>query len=229
MLLFLATHSRPDIAACVGILSKRIMKPRDVDLLEVKRIIRYLKGSRNMKLKLSDKTGMQELHAYSDANWAEDRNDRKSNSGFFISLNGGSISWCSRKQDTVATSSAESELMALTETCKELKWIRNIVESLDERVPQKIILFTDSQSCISMIKNEKYSNRTKHIDTKYHYVRDLFTNKEIDLKYVNTEVNTADLMTKPLSGTRTSDLRKLAGLVSDSGGMLDMESDSTVI
>ena len=77
-----------------------------------------------------------------------------------------------------------------------------------------------------MITNEKYSNKTKHIDTKYHYVRDLFTNKEVNLQYVNTELNTADLMTKPLAGTKTSTLRKLAGLVSDSGGVLNIESDT---
>ena len=226
MLLFLSTHSRPDVAACVGILSKKVLNPRDVDLMEAKRIIKYLKGSRNLKLKMSDPDALQELHAYSDANWAEDRNDRKSNSGYFCSINGGAISWCSRKQETVATSSAESELMALTETCKEMKRLRNLTESLKENVPEKMLIFTDSQSCISMITNEKYSNKTKHIDTKYHYVRDLFTNKEINLQYVNTELNTADLMTKPLAGTKTSTLRKLAGLVSDSGGVLNIESDT---
>lgn len=226
MLLFLSTHSRPDISACVGILSKKVLNPRDVDLLEAKRIIKYLKGSRNLKLKLSDSGTLQELHAYSDANWAEDKTDRKSNSGYFCSINGGAISWCSRKQETVATSSAESELMALTETCKEMKWLRSMIKSLKEAVPEKMLIFTDSQSCISMIKNEKFSNKTKHIDIKYHYVRDLFTNKEVNLQYVNTEINTADLMTKPLAGTKTSTLRKLAGLVSDSGGVLNIESDT---
>jgi transposase InsO family protein len=224
MLLFAATHTRPDISASVGILSKRIMCPRDVDLLEAKRIIKYLKGSRNLKLRLSHEIGNQDLHAFSDANWAEDRTDRKSNSGYLCVINGGVISWCSRKQETVATSSAESELIALTDTCKEVKWLKRIAETLKETTKEKVTVYTDSQSCIAMVKNEKYSNRTKHIDTKYHYVRELYTKREIELEYVNTEVNTADLLTKPLAGTRTTLLRKLAGLVTASGGVLDMES-----
>lgn len=212
MLLYLTTHTRPDIAASVSILSKRVEKPRENDLVEVKRVIRYLKGTRNLVLQLNGNKLEEDLHAYSDANWAEDREDRKSNSGYYCSANGGTISWCSRKQDTIALSSAEAEYIALTETCKEVTWIVEIAREFDLKMPEKVTVFTDSQSCISMIDNQKFSNRTKHIATKYHYIREQVTNGKIKLEYVPSQENTADLMTKPLGSTKTEALRRLAGL-----------------
>lgn len=212
MLLYLTTNTRPDIAASVAILSKKVETPRDNDLNEVKRVIRYLKGSKDLKLKLNDENGMAQLHAYSDANWAEDRNDRKSNSGYYCSLNGGTISWCCRKQDVIALSSAESEYVALTETCKEVSWLRELIKGFDINMTEPTTVYTDSQSCINIIKNQRFSNRSKHIDTKYHYIRNLVTDGKISLLYVPTAENVADLMTKPLGSIKTAYLRRLAGL-----------------
>lgn len=218
MLLYLTTHSRPDIAASVSILSKKVETPRDNDLNEVKRVIRYLIGTQDLKLVLNEPDGEEVLHAYSDANWAEDRNDRKSNSGYFCSINGGAISWCSRKQDIVALSSAESEYVALTETCKEVTWLKELSKGFDITMMEPITIYTDSQSCISMIKNQKFSNRSKHIDTRYHYIRDQVGSGYISLKYCPTAENTADLFTKPLGGIKTETLRKQVGLRRHPGG-----------
>jgi transposase InsO family protein len=102
MLLYLSTNTRPDIAASVGILSKRIMQPREHDLNEVKRIIRYLKGTSHVKLQLSFDSPSLKMMSYSDADWAEDSTDRKSNTGAICQLNGGTVAWISRKQGLVA-------------------------------------------------------------------------------------------------------------------------------
>jgi hypothetical protein len=212
MLLYLTTNSRPDIAASVAILSKKVEKPRDNDLNEVKRIIRYLKGTRNMKLSLNEANGKEVIHAYSDANWAEDREDRKSNSGYFCSFNGGAISWCSRKQDVIALSSAEAEYVALTEACKEVTWLKEVSKGFDVEISEPVTILTDSQSCISMIKNQHFSNRTKHIDTKYHYIRNQVTEGKIKLEYCPTADNAADIFTKPLGSIKIDYLRKLIGL-----------------
>lgn len=212
MLLYLATHTRPDIAASVSILSKKVEQPRDNDLNEVKRVVRYLKGTRDLKLKLNGACEGGELHAYSDSDWAEDKSDRKSNSGYFTTMNGGTISWCSRKQNVTALSSCEAEYVALTETCKEVVWLVEIARSFDAEINEPITIFTDSQSCMAMIKNEKFSGRTKHMETKYHYIREQVMIGRIKLEYVPTDVNIADLMTKPLGGVKTEALRKLAGL-----------------
>ena len=212
MLLYLSTNTRPDIAASVAILSQRIAHPTKTDLNEVKRIIRYLKDTKTLKLRLSDLNCLKDLHIFSDASWAEDNIDRKSNSGYYCSLNGGAISWCSRKQDIVSLSSTEAEYIALTECCKELTWIRMVCKQFDIDVPNAVDVLTDSQSSMKLIKNQKFSNRTKHIDTKYHYVRQLADSGDIALKYCQTDVNIADMLTKPLGSTKIKQLRALAGL-----------------
>jgi transposase InsO family protein len=134
MLLYLSTQTRPDIAASVAILSKRVQDPRDNDLVEVRRVIRYLKGSRNLKLKLNDCHDIENVFAFSDANWAEDPTDRKSNTGYLVSANGGAASWCCRKQDCIAQSSCESEYVALNETCKEIVYLIGVCNGLDLKI-----------------------------------------------------------------------------------------------
>lgn len=213
MLLYLSTNSRPDIAASVSILSQRVTNPRDTDLTEVRRVIKYLKGTKDFDLKLSSNHCNDELFAYSDADWAENREDRKSNSGYFISVNGGAIAWSCRKQNIVALSSTEAEYVALSETCKEVAWIRRIAKDVNINVPDTIIIYTDSQSSISMITNKKFSNRTKHIDTKFRFVQDQVNNGDIFLKYHPTETNIADMMTKPLGSTKMKILRQLGRLI----------------
>ena len=210
MLLYLTTNTRPDIAASVAILSKKVEKPRDVDMEELKRVVRYIKGTRDLKLIMNN--GNEKLTAVSDANWAEDRADRKSNTGFVIFMNGGTVSWCCRKQDIVSLSSAESEYIALAETCKEVIWLRGVLKEMDTKQEEATTIHTDSQSCIAMIKNQRFSNKTKHIDVRYHFIRDQMEKKTINLSYVSTEENTADLMTKPLGGTKVEYHRKRMGL-----------------
>ncbi|XP_070492249.1 uncharacterized protein [Chironomus tepperi] len=212
-LLYISTNTRPDIAASVGILSQKISKPTKTDLIEVRRIIRYLNGTKNLSLKLSDKNEIGNLEVYSDASWAEDSVDRKSTSGFICRINGGTVSWSSRKQDIVALSSMEAEYIALSESCKEAKWIKMLTHSFYEFVvPDKVILYTDSQSSMKLISNQKFSNRSKHIDTKYHYVKQLVDLEEIDLKYCSTEINIADMMTKPLGSIKLKKFTSDCGL-----------------
>ena len=213
MLLYIVVNTRPDIAASIAILSKKVEQPRNIDMNELKRVIRYLKGTRELKLKLNDKRNNNEkLIAFSDANWAEDRTDRKSTSGHYCNLNGGTISWFSRKQNIIALSSCEAEYVALAETCKEVTWIREILKSFGITTSEATLVYTDNQSCIAMVENKKQSNKTKHIDIKYHYVKEEVERKQVILKYVPTEHNVADLMTKPLGRIKTEQLRKDAGL-----------------
>jgi Reverse transcriptase (RNA-dependent DNA polymerase) len=212
MLLYLTTNTRPDIAASVSILSSRVSKPRDVDISEAKRVIRYVKGTKDLKLRLSSNDRKENIYAVSDASWAEDRMDRKSSSGYYYSVNGGAVSWCSRKQNSVAQSSTESEYIALSEKCKEISWLRRVAEDLDVPVPTSVTIYTDSQSCMSSINNQKFSNRTKHIDTRCHAIKDLVLCGAIVLTYRQTDVNVADMMTKPLGPTKIAALRRMASL-----------------
>lgn len=212
MLLYISTNTRPDIAASVSILSQKMSCPTKLDLNEVKRVCRYLKGTRRMKLKVSDSGSELKLTAFSDANWAENRIDRKSNSGYICMMGEGTISWCCRKQSCVSLSSTEAEYIALAETCQEVTWLREIFKdfSIDNKTPTMIN--EDNQSCIKMVDRQKFSNRTKHVDTKYHFIHDLKEKGVIDLQYCPTEENTADMLTKPLSRIKLAKFRGKANV-----------------
>lgn len=128
-LLYVTTHTRPDITASVSILSQKIKQPTNLDWNEAKRVVRYLKGTKELKLKLSSNSnGKTGLEAYSDADWAEDRTDSKSHSGFLLHYNGSTIAWSCRKQSCTAWSSCEAEYIAMAETSRELLWIIKLLD-----------------------------------------------------------------------------------------------------
>jgi hypothetical protein len=166
-----------------------------------------------LKLKLStSEVNDNRLETICDANWGEDRSDRKSNSGYVMQLNGGTIAWCCRKQNIVTLSSAEAEYVAMTEAAKEAIWIRNVMKQICDQKNQPLRIHTDSQSAMAMTEKQNFSNRTKHVDIKYHFIKDLIRTEQIKLEYVPTETNIADMMTKPLGANRIRQLREMAGL-----------------
>ena len=171
-----------------------------------------LSGTKNLKLQLS-KTGWDEIVlGYSDADWAENKRDRKSNTGMICLVNGGVVSWSCRKQDVVSLSTAEAEYVALAETCKEIIWIKRLVEAFHFKTDKAITIFTDNQSAKSLVDNHRFSQRSKHIDTKFHFIRDVSEKQIVSVKYHPTATNIADLLTKPLGGNKVRQLRELAGL-----------------
>lgn len=195
-LLYVTTHTRPDIAASVSILSQKVKQPSMNDWTEAKRVLRYLKGTKNLRLKLGGKNSG--LIVYADADFAEDKTDRKSHSGHLFQYNGGAIAWSCRKQTCTAWSSCEAEYISLAEASRELLWIRRLLEDFHEKQPGATRVYEDNQSTIKLIKSKEFRNRTKHIDIKYHFVSDLVEKKVIDLQYCPTEDMIGDMFTKPL-------------------------------
>lgn len=212
MLLYVSTNTRPDISASVCILAQRVSKPRKLDYTEALRIVKYLKSTKDEKLYMFDSQNSTPLTAYADSDWAEDRETRKSVSGVLCKVFGASISWSSRKQDIVSTSTTEAEFYALSEAVKEIQWLKNILNDFNIDVSLPITINSDNQSTIKMIENSKFSSRTKHIDVRLHFVRECVSTKKILLKYCASEDNIADLLTKPLAGVRMKFLRNLACL-----------------
>jgi hypothetical protein len=152
------------------------------------------------------------LEVFSDANYNEDRNNRKSNSGYVCFLGGATISWACRKQTCVSMSSTEAEYYALGESCQELLWLRKITSDFGIKNDKAIVVNVDNQSCMKLAECQKFSNRTKHIDTRYHFVSDLKEKKLIDLVYCPTDINIADMLTKPLRAVKLGQLRAKANV-----------------
>ncbi|XP_049294175.1 uncharacterized protein LOC125769485 [Anopheles funestus] len=209
-LLYVAINTRPDIAISASILGRKVNNPCQADWTEAKRALRYLNSTAEMKLKLG---GAGKLEAYVDADWAGDHQDRKSNSGFIFHV-GGPISWAVRKQQCVTLLSTEAEYAALAEACRVLLWLRKLMKDIGEDTTEPIVIREDNQSCMAMLRTEGGNRRTKHIDTRYNFIRDLASNNVIKVQYCPAECMIADALTKPLSRVKLEICRKKMGLQS---------------
>ncbi|UYV60584.1 hypothetical protein LAZ67_1001594 [Cordylochernes scorpioides] len=196
-LLYLSVVSRPDIAAPVCILSSRNQNPRNCDWNAAKRIVRYLKTTKELELRISNQKPPT-LKAYSDATWASDNTDRKSLSGNLFLLGSNPISWMTGKQGCVSLSSTEAELISAAEASQELLWLLDLLKDLELEQKAPIYFHQDNQSCLKICSSEKVSSRTKHIATKIHHLKDLQKKTVIKMTYCPTGDMKADILTKPL-------------------------------
>ena len=214
---FLATSTRYDISFAVKELARFSSKPSSQQFSDAKRLVRYLKGTRNFSLNYygDGEAGLtahifdpDSLKAYSDANWGPSGDNRKSTSGTLIFANRNLIFWRSITQKSVALSSCESEYYALSECARELQFYRQLVNEICEvtGIPQIIKhpskIYEDNISCKLLAESNASSTRTKHIDLRYHYVRDLVTEGQMEIEHVPTNLQLADILTKALA-TRT--------------------------
>lgn len=210
-LMYLSVATRPDITHAVNFLSQFNNAPGKSHWIAAKHVLRYLKGTKNLGI-VYKRTG-KPLVAYVDSDWASCIDDRKSQTGFIFQHAGSPISWESRKQRSVALSTCESEYMALSECAKESIHQRNLLGELNpDLVKSPITILCDNQSAIKLVKNPVFHNKTKHIDIRYHFIRDLYEYKSIEILYVNFNENCADILTKPLNGQKHNMLCKLVGL-----------------
>lgn len=211
--MYMAVSTRPDITASVTILSRKIQNPTEADWKEAERIARYLKGTINYALKLGNNKYKDGLIRYADADWGENRTDRKSNCGYIFRYCVNSISWASRKQSCVALSSAEDEYISLSEACQEGLWLIKLLKEFQEKMKVPLLMYENNQSCIKLTGNNKFSKRTKHIDIRFHHVKVLAEGKVITIKYCDTNNMLADLLTEPLRSTRLKKVIEDCGLI----------------
>jgi hypothetical protein len=199
-LMFVMTMCRPDLAHAVNMLSRRMSCPRACDLKAALRALRYLNGTRRLGLLFKYEDEKNEgLIAYADSDWANDLVERLSASGYVVLLHGTPISWSSGLQSVVALSSCEAEYVALSECCRELAYLRQLMAFLREPVKGPITIYEDNKGAIDLTNNPVHHKRTKHIDVKYHYIRVEQTSGRVDVTKIHTDDNRADIMTKATS------------------------------
>ena len=138
------------------------------------------------------------LHGFTDSDWMGSVVDRKSTSGYCFSLGSAMISWSSRKQSSVAQSTAEAEYIAASAASREAVWLRKLLSDLFRTELEPTVIHCDNQSCIKLTENPVFHDRSKHIEMRYHYIRDMIQRKVLILQYVPTAEQTADIFTKPL-------------------------------
>lgn len=197
-LLFIAQGTRPDISFAVNCLSRYNKEPKSEHWAAVKRVLRYLQGTKHYRLTYT-KNGESEIMGYCDADWASDIRDRRSCTGYIFMLQGGAVSWCSRKQQTVALSTAEAEYMAMSSAAQEALWLQQLQGELGGQRDGTLVIHSDNISAIKLTANDCYLPRSKHIDIKYHFLREHVSSLKLKFFYVKSEENVSDILTKGTS------------------------------
>jgi hypothetical protein len=210
-LMYATISTRPDCAHGVHAAASRMQAPVLRDMLAVDRMLRYLAGTKDIGLVFgsrSDSVGDSRGHAtqfqldvcaYADADWANNKGDRKSISGWVAKLNGDPVSWSSKKQRVVALSTCEAELYAEAAAIQEVLWLRGLLAELGLNTRTGSVVYGDNQSTIAVSKNGVKGERTKHVDVKYHFITETVESGEVRLQWVPTTLQHADIFTKALS------------------------------
>ncbi|KAJ9542143.1 hypothetical protein OSB04_028649 [Centaurea solstitialis] len=205
------TASRPDIMFATCVCARYQAKPKESHLAAVKRIFRYLKGTPYYGIWYPKGLGF-ELQAYTDADYGGCNMDRKSTSGHLQFLGNKLVSWASKKQQCVSTSTAESEYVAAASCCSQVLWMQSQLRDYGLEY-KKIPIYCDSKSAIAISANPVQHSKTKHIDIRYHFLKDNVEKENIELYFVNTEYQLADLFTKALDEKRFKFLISRLGMI----------------
>jgi len=186
------TATRPDIMYSVSLISRYMENPTEIHLLAAKRILRYLQGIRDFGL-FYKKGEKSDLFGFTDSDYARDQDDRRSTSGYVLMLGTGAVSWSSKKQPIVSLSTTEAEFIAAIACACQAIWLRRILEELQFKQVEATIVFCDNNSEIKLSKNPVLHGRSKHIDVKYYFLRDLSNDGAIKLVYCRREDQVADI------------------------------------
>lgn len=189
-LLFIAQISRPDISFAVNLLSRFNGNPGAAHWKAAKRTLRYLSGTKELELIYGG--SHRQLTGFCDADWAGDTDSRKSTTGYLFTMNGGAITWNTKKQATVALSTTEAEFMSMVACIQEGMWLKQLLAELFTTTEENIKIFCDNKGAIDLAKNNAFSPRSKHIDIKHKFVHEKISNNEVSVEMP------ADILTKVL-------------------------------
>jgi hypothetical protein len=208
-LLYLMLGTRPDIAFAVTRMSQFAANPSKEHMDKALYIFRYLVGTQDYTLEYGRK--QEGFQAFADADWGSDTSTRRSTSGFLVKLGGAAVSWTTKAQKTVALSSTEAEYMSLSDASRQLVWTRSLMQELAFELGP-LPLCGDNQGAIFIASNAVQEKRTKHIDIRYHYIREVVEQGQVELYFVPTDQNPADMFTKNLTRDKFLSCRSQLGI-----------------
>lgn len=206
--MYLAIATRPDISYAIGNVSRYMENPTVAHERALKRILKYIAGTKSHGI-LFKHNGNHQLCGFSDADYAGDVDSRKSTSGYVFLFNDSIISWRSSLQKCVSISTTESEYVSASEAVKELVWLKRLYDELVPNQRAEASFYMDNVSAIRLVKNPEFHKRTKHIDVRYHFMREKFNDGLFKLEHVSTDEMVADIFTKALPKIRFEYLRTM--------------------
>lgn len=210
-LMWPAIMTRPDFLYAVILLAKYNNNPGDMHIKAVRQIFQYVAGTLERGIAYSKKESSS-MTAYSDSDWAGQIYGRKSTGGYIFMLAGGPVSHSSKQQPVVALLSTEAEYIALNEAGKEAIWLSNLLEEFGIDCTTPVYLKGDNQGSIALTNNPEHHKRTKHIDIRYHWIREAVSNGQFKIDYVPTTNMIADGLTKPLGPQAFGSFVKMMGM-----------------
>ena len=227
-LIWLVVMSRPDITNAVRAVSRHSNSPAEKHWKAVLQMIRYLLGTKDLSLTFEWGSGL-EISVFADANYAEKADDRRPVSGVAVTVGKSSVSWFSSTQKTVTLSTADTEYVALGDGAKEALFVKGVLSFIIPSISENCIkVFVDNDGAISLAEKPLSSARTKHIDVRSHFIRELTRSKTISVEYVPTKKQRVDILTRPLTGAifkeHRDSLMNLHGRISDSVYLCDSSS-----
>jgi histone deacetylase 1/2 len=201
------TLTRPDLAFSVNKVCQYLHAPTTVHWTEVKRILRYIRGTVKVGLTFQ-RSRSPLLSAFSDADWAGSLDDRRSTGGFAIFVGPNLVSWSARKQDTVSRSSTEAEYKALANATTEMIWVEKLLDELGVRLKSKPCLWCDNLGANYLSANPVFHARTKHIEIDFHFVRERVAKNLLAIKFISSKDQVADGFTKALPVKKLEEFKR---------------------
>jgi hypothetical protein len=195
--LLYVTTSRLDVMHIDGHVARFQAAPKESHVLAVKRILRYLKGTKEFRLWYPKEKDLS-LIAYIDVDWESCIHDRRSTSGETFYLGECLVSWLSKKKSSISLSTTEAEYIATTTYCTQVLWMKQTLTNIQVEYDEPIPIYCDNTSAISISKNPVMHSKTKNIPIKYHFLREQFAEKNIRVEYVRTKEQVEDIFTIPI-------------------------------
>ena len=210
-LMYISCCTRPDLAYAASCLAKHMANPCERHWLQLKFLGRYLSATKTAGIVF--RKDAPAPAGYVDSDYAACKDSRKSRTGFIFLAASGPISWASKQQNVVATSTAEAEYIAAAHAAREAICLKRVLHFLGNSTEPAMVLHCDNQAALHMAKNSSDTVRTKHIDVVHHFLRDCVSRRLIRMVYIPTDDNPADMFTKALSAPKFSKFSGLIGVV----------------
>ncbi|GJR47749.1 ribonuclease H-like domain, reverse transcriptase, RNA-dependent DNA polymerase [Tanacetum coccineum] len=203
-------HTRPDLSYSVGLLSRFMQEPKEQHMNVIRQVLRYVKGTKDYGITYKHNGG-NKIQGFSDSSYGVNTQEGKGTTGIIFYYGESPISWSTQKQATVVLSSCESEFIAATAAATQALWLKRLLSKLTHSKEEKVTIMVDNKSAIALM-NPVFHRRSKHIDTKYHFIRECFEREDIQVELVSGKYQKADILTKALPKIKFLTMRQLIGL-----------------
>ncbi|GJT06761.1 ribonuclease H-like domain, reverse transcriptase, RNA-dependent DNA polymerase [Tanacetum coccineum] len=204
-------HTRPDLSYSVGLLSRFMQEPKEQHMKAIRQVLRYVKGTKDFGITYKHNEG-NKIQGFSDSSYGVNTQEGKGTTRIIFYYGESPISWSTQKQATVALSSCESEFIAATAAATQALWLKRLLSKLTHSKEGKVTIMVDNKSAIALMKNPVFHGRSKHIDTKYHFIRECVEREDIQVEFVSGEYQKADILTKALPKIKFLTMRQLIGV-----------------